>query len=157
MLVISFVMFTDWLEFPADDVTTLVLSNSESFHSLFATYTYCSQEVKNLPVNSRKCYLHDEKRLRHFGRYHNSDCDHLCTASNVEATCNCIPSYLPQVPAHRLCTLTALPCYIDVNKHMDIWVGSEQCDCLRDCESRVYSVDMMPGNLRARKYALSDI
>lgn len=43
-------MFNDHTEFPADDVSNLVLANSETFHIIHATHTYCSEDVKLLPV-----------------------------------------------------------------------------------------------------------
>ncbi|XP_039757898.1 sodium channel protein Nach-like [Pararge aegeria] len=43
------IMFTMPDEFPADDESNLVRAYTESFHSIHATYTYCSEEVTTLP------------------------------------------------------------------------------------------------------------
>uniref|UniRef100_A0A2H1VKW3 SFRICE_012692 n=1 Tax=Spodoptera frugiperda TaxID=7108 RepID=A0A2H1VKW3_SPOFR len=108
------VMYTDWTEFPSDDELSYIESYGESFHTISATYTYCSDEVKSLPVRSRNCFFHDELRLDHFWSYHNSDCDHLCYANAVKRVCNCTPAHLPDTATGEFCKLTDIPCVIDV-------------------------------------------
>ncbi|XP_022834500.1 sodium channel protein Nach-like [Spodoptera litura] len=44
------VMYSDWSEFPSDDELFYHDNYGESFHTLSATYTYCSEEVKSLPL-----------------------------------------------------------------------------------------------------------
>uniref|UniRef100_A0A2H1WVH9 SFRICE_020475 n=1 Tax=Spodoptera frugiperda TaxID=7108 RepID=A0A2H1WVH9_SPOFR len=131
------VMYTDWTEFPSDDELSYIESYGESFHTITATYTYCSDEVKSLPVRSRNCFFHDEHRLDHFWSYHNSDCDHLCYANAVKSACRCIPAYIPHSGRNNVCKLVDIPCIIDVKSYqgpysaitiVSEWSITEQCE-----------------------------
>ncbi|XP_050551608.1 sodium channel protein Nach [Spodoptera frugiperda] len=150
------VMYTDYTEFPSDDELSYIESYGESFHTITATYTYCSDEVKSLPVRSRNCFFHDEHRLDHFWSYHNSDCDHLCYANAVKSACRCIPAYIPHSGRNNVCKLVDIPCIIDVKWNMSKWLTPEKCNCLRDCESRRYRGEMILGNFKAISYTLKN-
>ncbi|CAH1637630.1 unnamed protein product [Spodoptera littoralis] len=151
------VMYTDWTEFPSDDELTYIDGYGESFHIISATYTYCSDEVKSLPVRSRNCYFPDEHVLDHFWSYHNSDCDHLCYANAVKEACNCTPPYIPHSGRSLFCTLVDIPCIIDVKWNMSNWLTTENCMCLRDCESRRYHGEMSLGNFKAIPYTIKNL
>ncbi|XP_069360646.1 sodium channel protein Nach-like isoform X2 [Maniola hyperantus] len=142
-------MFTASHEFPADDETSLVHAYSESFHSIHATYTYCSEDVIALPYGSRQCYFEDERYLPHFGRYHNSDCDLLCVVHSIERLCRCTMPYLPYVRLSRACNVSNIDCIVQANKDLNKWHNTETCVCLRDCVSMRYQVDVTIGNLMA--------
>ncbi|CAH0690054.1 unnamed protein product [Spodoptera exigua] len=149
------VMYTDYTEFPSDDELSYIDGYGESFHILSATYTYCSDEVKSLPVWSRNCFFHDEHQLDHFRSYHNSDCDHLCYTNAVKVACNCTPPYIPHNRGND-CKLVDIPCIIAVKWNMSSWLTPENCNCLRDCESRKYRGEMTLGNFRAIPYTLKN-
>ncbi|XP_047993903.1 pickpocket protein 28-like [Leguminivora glycinivorella] len=141
------VMFTDWTEFPADDETNLVYPHVEAFLTIHGTYTYCSEEVASLASWSRECLFDDERRLHMFWKYRNSDCDHLCYIQAIEKHCHCQPVYVPYVGVQRSCDVTKIRC---ISKVPDLLNNdSMDCDCPRDCVSRVYNVDLTLGNLRA--------
>ncbi|XP_063628149.1 uncharacterized protein LOC134799641 [Cydia splendana] len=142
------VMFTDWTEFPADDETNLVYPRVEAFLTIRGTYTYCSEEVTSLPPNSRECLFEHERLLQSFVDYHNSDCDHLCYIRAVETHCHCKPVYVPHVGTQKSCDVTKIRC---ISKVPDLSNedGSMDCNCPRDCVSRMYTVDLSLGNLRA--------
>ncbi|XP_063367672.1 sodium channel protein Nach-like [Cydia amplana] len=143
------VMFTDWTEFPADDETNLVYPRVEAFLTIQGTYTYCSEEVTSLPPNSRECLFEDERRLQSFVDYHNSDCDHLCYIRAVEQHCHCKPVYVPYVGTQKSCDVTKIRCISKVPDLMSNNDGMVDCNCPRDCVSRMYTVDLSLGNLRA--------
>ncbi|XP_045776653.1 sodium channel protein Nach-like [Maniola jurtina] len=142
-------MFTESHEFPADDETNLLHAYSESFHSIHATQTYCSEDVTALPYWSRQCYFEDEQILPHFGEYHNSDCDLLCVVRAIERLCHCTMPYLPYVRLSRACNVTNIDCIVQAKKDLYKWHNIETCHCLRDCVSMRYHVDVTIGNLMA--------
>ncbi|KAL0819803.1 hypothetical protein ABMA28_007836 [Loxostege sticticalis] len=152
------VMFNDHTEFPADDVSNLVLANSETFHIIHATHTYCSEDVKLLPVTSRKCYLPHERSLRFFHDYHNSDCDHLCLVEMVKQECSCDLFFVPFHRGTNVCNVSCIECITSakLNQHK-LQPSLADCTCLRDCESRRYAVEVSTGNLRALPYMFKDI
>ncbi|KAL0869273.1 hypothetical protein ABMA27_007538 [Loxostege sticticalis] len=152
------VMFNDHTEFPADDVSNLVLANSETFHIIHATHTYCSEDVKLLPVTSRKCYLPHERSLRFFHDYHNSDCDHLCLVEMVKQECSCDLFFVPFHRGTNVCNVSCIECITaaKLNQHK-LQPSLADCTCLRDCESRRYAVEVSTGNLRALPYMFKDI
>ncbi|KAH9630818.1 hypothetical protein HF086_001046, partial [Spodoptera exigua] len=59
-------MYTDYTEFPSDDELSYIDGYGESFHILSATYTYCSDEVKSLPVWSEGLDLNNSTSAFHF-------------------------------------------------------------------------------------------
>ncbi|CAH2094415.1 unnamed protein product [Euphydryas editha] len=150
------VMLTESTEFPADDESNLVTPNSESFHLLYPTYTYCSEDVMSLPSSSRKCYFDDEYRLSHFRKYHNSDCDLLCHVNELERLCRCTMAYVPNVRLNRVCNLTTIDCIVKAKMLMNKRYRSERCDCPRDCVSLHYRVEMIIGNLEALPHLMVD-
>ncbi|XP_045537961.1 sodium channel protein Nach-like [Papilio machaon] len=107
------VMFTDWSEFPLEGESTLAHPGIETFLLISATYTYCSDEVETLPVESRKCVFRDTI-LPHFGEYHHTDCELNCLVSKVESDCHCLFFYVPNVSPHQVCNFTKIPCILDV-------------------------------------------
>ncbi|CAH0594118.1 unnamed protein product [Chrysodeixis includens] len=148
------VMYTDWTEFPADDETSIVDPNGESYHILHITYTYCSDEVQTLPVWSRNCFFEDEHHLPYFRKYHNSDCDHTCYLLAVRQACGCYLSFVPNVRSEAGCKITHIPCIINVKKEMYNWLSAQECDCPRDCVSRRYRAEVVMGNFNAVPYML---
>ncbi|XP_063831688.1 sodium channel protein Nach-like [Ostrinia nubilalis] len=185
----SKVLFTDHTEFPAEDVSNLVLTNTESLHIIHATHTYCSEDVKVLPVSSRKCYLQDERHLPYFHDYHNSDCDHVCFADSIKNYCGCELFYLPYVRLTHVCNASKIKCIGETKRHYcdcELFylpnvrlthvcnaskikcIGETKlsrhppqkastCKCLRDCESRRYTVELSTGNLDALPYMFNDM
>ncbi|XP_028170376.1 sodium channel protein Nach-like [Ostrinia furnacalis] len=154
---VSKVLFTDHTEFPADDVSNLVLTNTESLHIIHATHTYCSEDVKVLPVTSRKCYLKDERHLPYFHDYHNSDCDHVCFADSIKSYCGCELFYLPYVRLTHVCNATKIKCIGETKLSRHPPQKASTCKCLRDCESRRYTVELSTGNLDALPYMFNDM
>ncbi|XP_050551609.1 sodium channel protein Nach-like [Spodoptera frugiperda] len=148
-------MYTDWSEFPHDDELLIHDNYGESFHILSATYTYCSDEVKSLPMRSRNCYFDNEYHLDHFWNYHNSDCTHLCYANAVKQSCNCTPVFIPHIKRNP-CKLVNIPCSVAVRWNTSNWLTFEKCPCLRDCESRKYRSQVTLGNFRAVPYAINN-
>ncbi|XP_053613407.1 sodium channel protein Nach-like isoform X2 [Plodia interpunctella] len=146
------VMFNDPYEFPSDDEMKMLQPQSQTFHVIHATYTYCSEEVQQLPSWSRKCYFQDEYKQRFFGDYHNSDCDLLCSVMAVEKECKCLLFYVPYVFASRACNVSSIPCILKVKLHMYHYVSPEECECPRDCDHRRYRIDSTIGNLRGLNY-----
>nr|XP_026489652.1 sodium channel protein Nach-like [Vanessa tameamea] len=142
-------MFTDWTEFPADDESNLVHPNSESFHIIHPTYTYCSEDVMTLPAWSRKCYFEDGYTLPHFRKYHKSDCNLLCHVNELERLCHCTMIYVPNLYLSRACNVTSIDCIVKAKMQMNKWYRTEQCDCPRDCVSFRYRVEMILGNIDA--------
>ncbi|XP_052744148.1 uncharacterized protein LOC112058382 [Bicyclus anynana] len=151
------IMFTEPNEFPADDESNLVHPYSESFHSIQATYTYCSDEVTTLPYWSRQCYFHDEYNLPYFKEFHNSECDLLCFVHAVESFCHCTMIYTPHLRAHRACNITSIDCIVQTTLEMNKWHRADSCECLRDCVSVRYHVEVSIGNLQALPYLVHNL
>ncbi|XP_073950005.1 sodium channel protein Nach-like [Choristoneura fumiferana] len=144
------VYFTDWSEFPADDMNKIVYPNTESFMMIRATHTYCTDYVMELDPNSRNCTLENELDLIYFDKYRNSDCDHLCYVRNLQSECHCLPLFLPQAKTDQVCNITDIPCIGRVR----LQNFTVECNCLRDCVYNQYFVHMSLGNLHALPYML---
>ncbi|XP_026315209.1 sodium channel protein Nach-like [Hyposmocoma kahamanoa] len=148
-------MFNDWTEFPVDKNSALVSYNTETYHSICATYTYCSDDVKKLSPESRNCLFSDELRPQYFHGYHNSDCDMMCQVHTIEQQCNCVLPFVPHVRKQVACNLTSLPCVVETRMQMQHLLQKKHCDCLGDCDFREYTVDITAGNLDGISYSFT--
>lgn len=81
---------------------------------------------------SRKCNLVSEGSLRFFKEYHNSDCDHLCLVSAVEAACGCTLFYMPHHKG-RQCNATSVICIMKVKREYNTVKKGIKCVTLRIC------------------------
>ncbi|KPI92428.1 Sodium channel protein Nach [Papilio xuthus] len=150
------IVFTDWSEFPLEVESVLAHPGIEAFLLISATYTYCSEEVATLPIDSRKCVFEDEVILPHFWKYHHTDCELNCLVSKVESECHCVVFYVPNVSPHQVCNFTKIPCITDVKYQMTEESSASWCGCQRDCVSRRYSVEHFNGNLQAVQHVRLD-
>ncbi|CAH2045705.1 unnamed protein product, partial [Iphiclides podalirius] len=151
------VMLTDWREFPANEEASFIKSGTEAFHVLSNTFTYCSDEVQQLPLSSRKCYFKDELTLPYFKDYHNSDCELSCLIKEVENQCQCTPLYVPYVSTHAACNFTSLDCIMAVQlANMNRLNENGRCNCLRDCISHSYTSKVIIGNLKSVEHLMDN-
>ncbi|VEN62053.1 unnamed protein product, partial [Callosobruchus maculatus] len=94
----------------------------ESFIRFDAVTTTTTLEVKNYPIEKRKCIFRDEVQTI-FGNYSFSDCIMDCKIKSVIALCQCVPfnyfSVFPRSELYDQCTLTDLVC---LNSHINKWV-----------------------------------
>ncbi|CAK1552294.1 unnamed protein product [Leptosia nina] len=147
------VMITEAFEFPSEEESNLVRPNSESYHIIHPTYTYCSEDVKRLPVGSRKCLFAEEKQVRYFGEYHSSDCSLLCHIQQIERHCHCTMIYVPHVHVERACNISSIACIIRVKSQIsDLFFINNNCDCPRDCETYEYRSELVVGNMNALEH-----
>ncbi|XP_068619383.1 sodium channel protein Nach-like [Battus philenor] len=152
----SLVMFTDCSDFPVSDESTIVYSNTEVFHILSASFTYCSDDVQQLPVSSRQCYFENEHPLSYFKQYRRTDCAEACRITEYEKKCQCTLPYVPGAKEHRICNLTSLDCIQKKTSKISIPNSIKRCQCLRNCVSREYHVESIVGNLDSAEHSIAE-
>jgi acid-sensing ion channel, other len=52
-----------------------------------------SDELKNYPVNKRKCVFRNERRLKYFNEYTQSNCEIECEVDQILEQCGCVPVF----------------------------------------------------------------
>jgi Amiloride-sensitive sodium channel len=80
------------------------LPSDSSFHfyqmmqywmiDVFPRQTLVSDEVKQMSIQRRNCYLEHEKTLELFQVYSKQNCQHECQSFEFARRCGCVPFYL---------------------------------------------------------------
>jgi Amiloride-sensitive sodium channel len=52
-----------------------------------------SDELKHYPVDERKCVFSNERRLKYFNQYTQSNCEIECEVDQVLQECGCVPVF----------------------------------------------------------------
>lgn len=68
--------------------------------------------MKLIHHSSRNCVLADEVHLPYFHSYRHANCNLLCFMRAVEKLCHCVMLFVPNLPSHKACSATSLPCVI---------------------------------------------
>jgi amiloride-sensitive sodium channel len=69
--------------------------NTSVMVGIAPSLTQVSDVVKNLPPQTRKCYLSREKQLAFYRRYSQINCLTECLSNFTVELCGCAPYYLP--------------------------------------------------------------
>ncbi|CAH0560646.1 unnamed protein product [Brassicogethes aeneus] len=106
-----------------------------------------SVAVKNYPPDKRDCFFQDEKPLRFFKIYTQSNCLLECFTNITLQNCECVPFYMPRTNSTPLCGLGLYKC-IEVAEYESLASGfdfmeteSERCDCRPLCSDINYNIE----------------
>jgi acid-sensing ion channel, other len=50
-----------------------------------------SNKLRDYPISIRKCYFSNERRLKYFTQYTQSNCEVECEADIIAKKCGCLP------------------------------------------------------------------
>ncbi|XP_068914209.1 pickpocket protein 28-like [Tenebrio molitor] len=132
--------------------------NTSVMVGIAPSLTQVSDVVKNLPPQTRKCYLSREKQLAFYRRYSQINCLTECLSNFTVELCGCAPYYLPRNRSTKICGAVKLECVSDAkdqfeidtledtmhleNFDYDFDFHQSACDCKPFCAELKYAVDV---------------
>jgi amiloride-sensitive sodium channel len=86
----------------------------------------------------RNCYFDGERELKFYKIYTKVNCEMECYAEYLHRTINCTPYYLPREESSKFCDLVDIKFLIIATNSSEM----RQCNCLNNCNSINYEVDV---------------
>ncbi|KAK4874758.1 hypothetical protein RN001_014118 [Aquatica leii] len=112
-----------------------------------------SNQLKHYHPKKRQCYFPEERKLRFFKTYGQSNCLHECLSNITNDNCGCVSFDMPRLNTTRICGYGKLRCTIEAIdkfvaiKHSKIDDGDvqdliEKCDCRQTCSSLNFEAEI---------------
>lgn len=119
---------------------TLIGNQTDSI-DLQMELTLAEEEVRNLPINFRKCRFEDENNLLYFKTYMQTHCYVECRITEALKLCNCKPFFYV-IGEGKTCDIGEMQCLVQRN-----WSTTSITNCLHCfplCEQISYSEQRKP-------------
>jgi acid-sensing ion channel, other len=65
-----------------------------------------SDEIRSYPLVQRNCYFSDERRLKYFKHYTQTNCEMECYLERALQQCGCLPINIESMNQNKNCLLT---------------------------------------------------
>ncbi|XP_045479399.1 pickpocket protein 28-like [Harmonia axyridis] len=118
--------------------------------------TTTTKEVKNYSPAKRKCYFREERKLKYFKFYSQSNCDMECWTNYTIQECGCVHFYMPRDKNTTICKLSEVQCLHNAQdsyalsifpmeyRHGEITKGKldKNCNCLPSCADINYLTEI---------------
>ncbi|XP_060654838.1 pickpocket protein 28 [Drosophila nasuta] len=114
-----------------------------------------SDGLKYYEPQRRQCYFQDERHLRYFNIYSQSNCELECLANYTLKVCECVKFSMPRNMNAPVCGAGRLQCYNDAEDELllkEFQQGMSQdgentraetdCNCLPSCTSIAYEAEI---------------
>lgn len=129
--------------------------NKEIIVSVKPNMIVTSESLFGYPPHRRQCFFSEERYLRYFQVYTQSNCQLECLANYTLERCGCVKFSMPRALNTSVCDISLRSCYEDAedsllrrefvqslkgsaeNKH-----GGTKCDCLPACTSLEYNAEV---------------
>ncbi|CRK87601.1 CLUMA_CG001397, isoform A [Clunio marinus] len=124
-----------------------------------------SEGLADYAPERRQCFFNDERHLKFFRVYTQSNCELECLANFTLDQCKCVKFSMPRDTETRICTQSEVSCYDSaednlmkleftqsltsgsgVNK-----LGQTSCNCLPSCTSIVYDAEISQADFEFEK------
>lgn len=108
------VLLHDAYDFPDRNAPTKIVTlGKESFMRIVPEITYSTEDIRNMPIDMRKCLFHDEHKMPVMQRYSFVNCMSNCRIRLLYEKCGCITYNLPNNGSAKTCGLKELGCVLD--------------------------------------------
>ncbi|XP_055920631.1 pickpocket protein 28 [Eupeodes corollae] len=132
----------------------LVRHKQELIVQIYPVYTTTSKGVRKLHPELRQCFFNNERYLRFFKHYSESNCQFECLTNLTITKCGCVKFSMPQIDGIRVCIHSDIACYNEAEddllkeQQMEIQESlkgssklKSRCNCLPGCVSLSYNFD----------------
>ncbi|XP_034100398.2 LOW QUALITY PROTEIN: pickpocket protein 11 [Drosophila albomicans] len=134
--------------------TTVDATHNASFyqkqqsHLMLKPYeTHASSYIASLPIEQRRCYLPNERKMFQFSIYSQDNCVAECRSARIFEKCGCVPPYMPSRWYWSQCPVGQYKCVQDQDLSWDEL--QSHCNCLPPCQFYRYDVHSDVTNLDA--------
>lgn len=115
-----------------------------------------SEGLADYAPERRQCYFNDERYLKFFKVYTQSNCELECLANFTLNRCNCVKFSMPRDKDTRICTQGEVACYDEAENGLMMAElteslesgsgenkrGKTKCNCLPSCTSINYDAEI---------------
>lgn len=155
-------------ELPQFSKHFLVPLEKEVLVSIRPNMINTSNGLRNYDAHDRQCFFNDERHLKYFKIYTQSNCELECLSNFTYSECGCVKFSMPRDSKMKICKLQNVDCYKNVegklfekrfgdyNSRFINANNSENtkstCDCLPSCTSLSYDVEISQTDLDSENY-----
>ncbi|XP_044252515.1 pickpocket protein 28-like [Tribolium madens] len=117
-----------------------------------------SENVRRFPPEKRKCFMRNERFLRHFLHYSQSNCLLECLTNYTLGKCGCVKFYMPRDNSTPICGPNSYECTENAESELQIKElehkisGRSLCDCKPSCTNLKYSVETSHSDFYFKEY-----
>ncbi|XP_044759462.1 pickpocket protein 28-like isoform X2 [Coccinella septempunctata] len=121
--------------------------------AVIPSYTQTSDRIKHYDPKKRFCYFENERQLKYFKFYSQSNCNFECYINYTITQCDCVNFYMPRDNETRVCRLSERFCLQDARKSYNEDILKERldrfrsddktmCKCLPLCADLSYNAEL---------------
>ncbi|EFA07961.1 Pickpocket protein 28-like Protein [Tribolium castaneum] len=117
-----------------------------------------SQNVRGFRPEKRKCFMRNERFLKHFLYYSQPNCMLECLTNYTLAKCGCVQFYMPRDNSTLICGPNSEQCTENAESEMQIKdleyriSGRSLCDCKPTCTNMKYNVETSHSDFYFKEY-----
>ncbi|XP_044256790.1 uncharacterized protein LOC123006401 [Tribolium madens] len=117
-----------------------------------------SEAVQKFSPETRQCYLSNERSLRHFKVYTQSNCLLECLTNYTLQKCGCVNYFMPRDNLTRICGSGNVDCMEEAENELKVKNFGDRisektlCDCKPPCTSLMYGVETSHSDFYWREY-----
>ncbi|XP_055295138.1 pickpocket protein 28-like [Sitodiplosis mosellana] len=137
----------DELPRPGDDFIRIPVEHKFSTISIKPSMITTSSGLRNYLPQARGCFFRTERSLRFFKSYNQRNCELECKANFFKQTCGCVTYYMPRDIETNVCAASDIQCQYEADKNFSRNSIVDQCQCLPDCTSITYDVEIWPESM----------
>ncbi|XP_013104771.1 pickpocket protein 28 isoform X1 [Stomoxys calcitrans] len=132
----------------------LVPHDDEVLVSVLPQYVTSTENLHQFGPEKRQCYFNDERYLRFFKSYSQSNCQTECLANFTINKCGCAKFWMPKPIDVPTCGLAEVTCYMSAEEEMNFVISNQTklkstdpsveilCDCIPSCNSLDYNFEI---------------
>ncbi|KAH8405086.1 hypothetical protein KR222_000906 [Zaprionus bogoriensis] len=132
----------------------LVPHGHEVMVSVLPNYVVSTDNLHEISAEKRQCYFDDERYLRYFRSYSQSNCQTECLANYTMNKCGCVKFWMPKPLDVPVCGISDIACYIAAqdelyalqqNQTLQQTGGGndkDMCNCMPACTSLEYNFEI---------------
>ncbi|XP_068140890.1 pickpocket protein 28 [Drosophila tropicalis] len=132
----------------------LVPHGDEVMVSVLPNYVMSTDNLHEISPDKRQCFFDDERSLRFFRSYSQTNCQVECLANYTVSKCKCAKFWMPKPLGTPVCGLDDIPCYTAAQDELTMLLQNEtaqqsvdpnaqlSCNCMPSCTSLEYNFEI---------------
>ncbi|XP_023163345.2 pickpocket protein 28 [Drosophila hydei] len=132
----------------------LVPHGHEVMVSVLPNYVVSTDNLHEISAQKRQCFFDDERYLRFFRSYSQSNCQTECLANFTITKCGCVKFWMPKPFDVPVCGLEKIACYTAAQDELNAMLQNQtiqqnidhnakvMCNCMPACTSLEYNFEI---------------
>ncbi|XP_037941120.1 pickpocket protein 28-like [Teleopsis dalmanni] len=141
----------------------LVPHGDEVMVSVLPQYVVSTENLHDFSPEKRQCFFNDERYLRFFRAYSQSNCQTECLANFTISKCGCAKFWMPKPLDVPVCGAADIMCYNKAQDELNLILQNQtmqktmdanvkiMCDCMPACTSLEYNFEISRSHYNLEK------